>query len=203
MNEFSKETNHFFRKAQELLRLIEMKTLSLSSQTANVVLSLDLASNALGMPFCSLEEAVKLSSMPKAKYVSQKHTVEKLLNLKKPLSVTDICIKLELDDSIKQTALKLLQYYESQAQFNDANLNAQNLSMAVFQCCKWKKLKTNKMIPTLLAFCDLDKAKWKRLEELWNQWIEKEKPFDNLSKQCVEKENDGEVDLMSATLAEF
>lgn len=87
------------------------------------------------------------------------------------MTLDEICAQLEISDSIKTNALRLLTEYKKRNSFlNDIN-NAQYLTMAIHQSCKLKNIKNNRTTTKLIHLSRLNVKVWKRLEEEWNNWM--------------------------------
>lgn len=152
-----------------------MKTFT-ANDIAKKVLSIVYAANMLGS-YCDLEAAVKLSTLGHKEYSRQKQVFEKLLNLQKILNVGDLCIQLELSSQIKEAALKLLDAYKPKLRVQEDISKPEYITMAIYQTCKYMKLKGTKVRPKLLASSRLNNTQWKQLDETWDKWIETEKPL--------------------------
>ncbi|XP_063217355.1 origin recognition complex subunit 6 [Bacillus rossius redtenbacheri] len=90
------------KKAEELLRLLELKTASgcslAISEACRAVICLDLAAASLGVR-CEKAGAIKLSGVKKPVYLCSYHVVKKLLGLNEQLHVKDLCVRLDVEEA--------------------------------------------------------------------------------------------------------
>lgn len=131
-----------------------------------------------GTEFDHLDVATKLSGLKPKEYTRKKQLFEKLLGLTKQLKISDICCQLNLPESIQNDATNLIYLYKFATSYNDEMQSSHNMAMAIYQCCKYRKLKI-KIKSKLITIGNLDGSKWKRLEEQWDKWIETNEPFKN------------------------
>lgn len=134
-----------------------------------------------GSAFDHTDDAIKFSGVNKKEYARQKKVFDTLLGLKRHLPLSDICLQLELPQAIQTNAQRLLNAYKNSAKFTDNIQSAHCLAMAVYQCCKHKKMKLSKIKKKLTTLSNLDGSQWKRLEEQWDKWILTTKPFNEKS----------------------
>lgn len=158
------------------MRLIQLKHFKEASETAKVIFCIESASMVCGTEFNHADDVYKLSGLKPKDYARKKQFFDKLLGLSKQIRISDVCLQLDLPDTIQCDAKRLLDVYASTAKFADDAQSAHNITMAVHQCCKYRKIKT-KLRPKLIALSNIDAAKWKRLEEQWDKWIESAEPF--------------------------
>lgn len=170
-----KNCTHFCSKATELLRLIELKNFGNVLQTAKSIFCLESASMLCGTAFDYPIEAIKYSGLNKKEYFRHKNTFDTLLGLKRQLQLKDICLQLDLPQSIQTKAQHLLNSYQMSEKFTDNIQSAHCLTMAVYQCCKQQKIKSVKN--KLSALSGVDNSTWKHLEEQWDKWIVSAEPF--------------------------
>lgn len=129
-----------------------------------------------GTAFDHPDDAIRYSGLNKKEYARQKNTFDKLLGMNRQLKLKDICLQLELPQSIQTNAQRLLNAYEMSAKFKDDIQSAHCLTMAVYQCCKQQKIKS-KVKNKLVALSNLDGGQWKQLEDQWDKWIASAEPF--------------------------
>lgn len=170
----------FHRKANELLRLIALKNLRDVNEMAKVIFCIDSASMLCGTAFDHPEVAIRLSGLKPKDYAKKKQMFDKLLGLTKQIKVSDVCVQLEMPEGVQSLAEKLLDTYRLGGGFSDDIESPQNVAMAVYQCCKHRNLKV-KVKSKLIAISNIEPAKWKRLEEQWDKWIETAQPFSRSS----------------------
>lgn len=160
------------------------------NDTVKIILSIDCAANSCGNEF-DHDQAIKLSSLKKKDYNRQKELFEKLLDISKELSLTEICAQLELNDAIKNCATRLLtEFKKKQVYTNDVHSQKFLSSMAIYQSCKLKKCKTLHIKPKLIHISKLSLKLWKQLEQEWNEWIHKFSPLSDCKKiNCSSETN--------------
>lgn len=163
------------RKANERLRLIELRNMINAHRTAIVVFCLESASMSCGTPFDHSDDALKLTGLSKKEYSRQKKTFDKLLGLNRQLQLKDICLGLDLPQSIHVNAQRILNAYESNRKFTDDTRSAHCIAMAVYQCCKQQKIKSVKS--KLRDMSNLSKDQWNRLDEQWRKWMASAEPL--------------------------
>lgn len=174
-----------YRKSTELLRLINLKQ-SAWNETLKIVMSINCAADECGTDF-DHESAMKRCNLRKKEYNKQKELFEKLLNLSRGLSLSEICAQFELNDAMKNTAAQLLnEYKKRQTLLSDINSQQALSSMAIYQSCKLKKFKGLTSIKTkLIQLSKLNPNSWKQLETEWNSWIEKSSPLSEQKKHSI------------------
>lgn len=145
-----------------------------------------------GTAFVDQIEAIKYSGLNKKEYIRHKNTFEKLLGLKRHLQLKDICLQLDLPQTIQTKAQQLLNAYQMSEKFTDNIQSAHCLTMAVYQCCKQQKIKSVKN--KLSAISGVDNSIWKQLEERWNKWIVTAEPFKEKLVSNFNDENARKVD---------
>lgn len=163
-----------------------MKNFRDASDAAKTIFCLESASMLCGTEFEHMDDAIKLSGLNRKEYSRKKQLFDKLLDLSKKIHVIDVCIQLELPENIQNDAKRLLDQYKITSNFGDDVESAHYIAMAIYQCCKRRKMK--KFKTKLITLSKLEPNKWKRLEERWDKWIETCQPFktENASqtKQC-------------------
>ncbi|KAL2762502.1 origin recognition complex subunit 6 [Daubentonia madagascariensis] len=143
------------RKAEEYLRLSQVKCVGLSAhttETSNAVMCLDLAASCMK---CPLDRAylIKLSGLNKKTYQSCLKSFECLLGLDSNIGIRDLAVQFSCTEAVNM-ASKLLQSYESslpQTQQVDLDLSRPLFTTAaLLSACKILKLKVdkNKMVAT-------------------------------------------------------
>lgn len=146
-----------------------------------------------GTAFDFPDEAIRYSGLNQKEYARQKNTFDLLLGLNRQLKLKDICLQLELPQSIQTNAQRLLKAYERSAKFKDDIQSAHCLTMAVYQCCKQQKIK-QKVKNKLFALSNLDGGQWKQLEDQWNRWIASTEPFKEKSMPIINSETERTVE---------
>lgn len=170
----------YYRKAEELHRLIEMKTKHINS-TVKIILSIECAATILGQPY-EKEDAQKLTNLGGKEYKRQMEMFKKLLNINKQITVRDFCLRLELSTNIQESANQLLKAYRTQLHCDEDVNERQYVAMAVCLAAKYHKIKGNKVRREMKAQSGLNSSQWETLEERWTGWIEKAKPLDEKKK---------------------
>ncbi|XP_014723476.3 origin recognition complex subunit 6 [Equus asinus] len=143
------------RKAEEYLRLSQVKCIGLSAhttETSNAVMCLDLAASCME---CPLDRAylIKLSGLNKKVYQSCLKSFECLLGLNSNIGMRDLAVQFSCTEAVNM-ASKILQSYESslpQTQQVDLDLSRPLFTTAaLLSACKLLKLKVdkNKMVAT-------------------------------------------------------
>ncbi|XP_053438063.1 origin recognition complex subunit 6 isoform X2 [Nycticebus coucang] len=143
------------RKAEEYLRLSQVKCAGLSvltTETSSAVMCLDLAASCMK---CPLDRAylIKLSGLNKKIYQSCLKSFECLLGLDSNIGIRDLAVQFSCTEAVN-IASKLLQSYESslpKTQQVDLDLSRPLFtSAALLSACKILKLKVdkNKMVAT-------------------------------------------------------
>lgn len=155
--------------------MIGMKNTPISV-SAKIVFSIECAATLLGHDY-DMPMAIKLSGLNVKEYKRQMEMFKKLLDLKKQVSASDFCLKLELNGNVREAANKLLKAYRSQLLFGEDVNEARYVTMAVCCAAKQLKVKGNRIRRQMKAESGLSGAQWDQLEEKWNKWIEKEKPL--------------------------
>ncbi|XP_045389295.1 origin recognition complex subunit 6 [Lemur catta] len=143
------------RKAEEYLRLSQVKCIGLSAhttETSSAVMCLDLAASCMK---CPLDRAylIKLSGLNKKTYQSCLKSLECLLGLDSNIGIRDLAVQFSCTEAVNM-ASELLQSYESslpQTQQVDLDLSRPLFTTAaLLSACKILKLKVdkNKMVAT-------------------------------------------------------
>lgn len=154
------------RKAEEYLRLSQLKCVGLSAhttETSNAVMCLDLAASCMK---CPLDRAylIKLSGLNKKMYQSCLKSFECLLGLNSNIGIRDLAVQFSCTEAVNM-ASKILQRYESslpQTQQVDLDLSRPLFTTAaVLSACKILKLKVDKN--KMVAASGVKKAIFDRL----------------------------------------
>ncbi|XP_039736718.1 origin recognition complex subunit 6 [Pteropus medius] len=164
------------RKAEEYLRLSQVKCAGLSAhttETSNAVMCLDLAASCMK---CPLDRAylTKLSGLNKRTYLSCLKSFECLLGLSSNIGIRDLAVQFSCTEAVS-TAATLLQSYESslpQTQQEGLDLSRPLFtSAALLSACKILKLKVdkNKMVATSGVKKAIFDRLCKQLEKLGQQ----------------------------------
>ncbi|KAG8264214.1 Origin of replication complex subunit 6 [Homalodisca vitripennis] len=96
-------------KGYEYVRLLKLKRgagLVNMSDTCAMVICLNLAADKLNHTF-DKTQAVKLAAVTKKNYASLYHTVEKVLGLDKPVTVSELCVRLACTE-VSELAQRLI-----------------------------------------------------------------------------------------------
>ncbi|XP_029426397.1 origin recognition complex subunit 6 isoform X2 [Nannospalax galili] len=137
------------RKAEEYLRLSQVKCFGLSAhttETSNAIICLDLAASCMT---CPLDRAylIKLSGLNKKMYQSCLKSFECLLGLNSNIGIRDLAVQFSCTEAVN-LASKMLQSYESslpQTQQADLDLSRPLFTTAaLLSACKILKLKVDK-----------------------------------------------------------
>ncbi|KAM6161345.1 origin recognition complex subunit 6 [Erethizon dorsatum] len=137
------------RKAEEYLRLSQVKCAGLSAhttETSNALMCLDLAAACMK---CPLDRAylIKLSGLNKKMYQSYLKSFECLLDMNSNIGIKDLAVQFSCTEAVNM-ASKILQSYESslsQTQRVDLDLSRPLFTTAaLLSACKILKLKVDK-----------------------------------------------------------
>lgn len=179
-------------KANELYRLYDSKGSYVINDVAKIVFSIECATTLLNVEFDRDTARNKSTLKPKI-FEKEMQIFCKALQLTKSLQVVDLCIQLELDNNVKQAALKLLNEYKKQLPIQSDIMDAKYVTMAVHQACKHYKVKGGKIKKYLKEESRLNPMQWGKLEETWTKWIEKEQPLQNKPKVLKQIDEMGRV----------
>lgn len=153
-------------KAEEYLRIYHgkggIKTLN---DQAKTVLCFDLASTFLGKVF-DKEAALPLSGLKKSQYLNNLNTVEKLLDLKKDIKISDLCVQLGCT-AIKDDAEEILNKYKQLDKKIKDFEHPQYMAAAVYIACKAKKVSIEKS--HIISISRLKPSQWKELVSEFEQ----------------------------------
>ncbi|XP_066149989.1 origin recognition complex subunit 6 [Euwallacea fornicatus] len=184
------------KKCEEFLRLYQSKAVvkSLNNQ-AKIVLCLDLASQCLGRHI-DKETALLLSGFKKSLYQNHLNTLEKLLELDKIISISDVCVQLGCM-SIKEDAEAILGKYQKSGNFKDME-HPQYVAAATYLACKVKKIPLDKQ--KLVSISRLKPSQWKELVGSFEKLgMEKGRTTQKLSVDEDKNECAVEVDILKPT----
>ncbi|XP_004601031.2 origin recognition complex subunit 6 [Sorex araneus] len=154
------------RKAEEFLRLSQIKCAGLSAHTTetnNAIMCLDLAASYMKFP---LDKAylIKLSGLNKKTYQNYLKSFECLLGLNSNVGIRDLAVQFSCTEAVNM-ASKLLQRYEfslPQTQQEDLDLSKPLfVTAALLSACKILKLKVDKN--KMVAISGVKKAIFDRL----------------------------------------
>lgn len=161
-----------------MIRLLELRSSNVPLQIndyGKIVLCLDLASSLLGVDF-DKQQAIKLSSLRKSQYETNKRMFEKLLDLNKIPSVNDICVQLSINE-VTQKSDELLGLFKSVVGKNPDADHPQYAAMAVYQACRLLKKKVSKS--KLMSFSNLRAMQWQQLAQQWELMMTKHQKENN------------------------
>ncbi|KAJ8935423.1 hypothetical protein NQ314_012843 [Rhamnusium bicolor] len=123
------------RKAKEFLRVFQSKgSVKTLSDIAKTILCLDLASSYSGICF-DKDTALKLSGLKKSAYQNNLHTVEKVLELDKPLTISELCVQFNCT-VVKDLAEEILKKYKATDNKIKDLGHPQYVTASVYAACK-------------------------------------------------------------------
>uniref|UniRef100_A0A1B6FT33 Origin recognition complex subunit 6 n=1 Tax=Cuerna arida TaxID=1464854 RepID=A0A1B6FT33_9HEMI len=156
------------RKGYEYVRLLKLKRgagLVNMSDTCAMVICLNLAADKLAYTFDKIQ-AVKLAAVTKKNYASLYHTVEKVLGLDKPVTVSELCVRLACTE-VSELAQRLIDRYVRNRDEGLIKCPPIDLSHPMYACaavlaaCKYRKVKVKRE-----QLVDLSRIKAKNLDSL-------------------------------------
>lgn len=112
--------------------------------------------------------ALKLSGFKKPSYLNSRRLIEKLLDLNKPMGVSEIAIQLNLTEIQASSQTMLDRFVSSSDLRNIDTTHPQYGAMAVYQMCRLRKIKIQKT--KLISFSHLKPSQWSVLEKSWESW---------------------------------
>lgn len=118
--------------------------------------------------FCLQQTALKLSGFKRPSYLNSRRIVEKLLELSKPMGVSEICVQLSLTEIQSASQTLLDRFVSSSGLRNIDTTHPQYAAMAVYQMCRLRKIKIQKS--KLISFSHLKSSQWAVLEKSWDSW---------------------------------
>ncbi|CAH0551340.1 unnamed protein product [Brassicogethes aeneus] len=156
-------------KTREFLRVLSNKgSIKCLNENAKTILCFDLASILLGTPF-DKETAIKLSGLKKSLYNNNHNTLEKVLDLNKQLSISELCVQMSCT-VVKDIAEDIFDKYKNfDNKIKDLN-HPQYAAAAVFTACKLKHVGVNKS--QFATVSRLKPAQWKELTEEFKKFAE-------------------------------
>lgn len=92
--------------------------------------------------------------------------VEKILEISRPIKISDICIQLG-QTQICQLAEQLLEKYKSKMRDSTDSIHPQYAAMAIYQACLQQKVKIIKK--KIIDFSNLKSAQWESLAIQWTK----------------------------------
>ncbi|XP_043937828.1 origin recognition complex subunit 6 [Protopterus annectens] len=207
------------RKAEEFLRLSQIKCTGLSAHTtatSNAVMCLDIAATSLKHPL-DRDYLIKLSGLNKTVYQSCLKSLECLLGLDSNFGIRDLAVQYGCMEAVNMAAA-VLQRYEaslSDAQQNDLDLSKPLFTTAaLFTACKCMKIKVDKK--KLVVTSGVKKTIFDRLcsqlenfgqqikntNEEQDQQLDKEKRPKTLLERISQEEDDAPVSKQLKAAAE-
>ncbi|XP_013182689.1 PREDICTED: origin recognition complex subunit 6 isoform X1 [Papilio xuthus] len=158
------------RKAAELERLLQTKTIAGSNITDNskMVICLDLAANIYGVDL-DLKTAVKYSGLKQPTYVNSRKILENLLELNDDkISISFLCISLQCTE-VQALAEDILEEYKKKSKMDiDINL-PQYVCMAVYHACRINKVKITKS--KIIEKSRMKPSQWSKLDAEWSKFV--------------------------------
>ncbi|XP_018567571.1 origin recognition complex subunit 6 [Anoplophora glabripennis] len=155
------------KKAKEFIRAYHSKgSIKSLNDQAKTVLCLDLATSYSGTGF-DKETAIRLSGLKKSGYQNNLHTVEKILELDKQITVSELCVQLSCT-VIKDLAEEILSKYKDYSKMIHIS-HPQYVAAAVNAACKLKNIKIQKT--QLIVASHLKPAQWKELSNKFDKFV--------------------------------
>ncbi|XP_013138236.1 PREDICTED: origin recognition complex subunit 6 [Papilio polytes] len=158
------------RKAAELERLLQTKTIAGSNITDNskMVICLDLAANMYGVDL-DLKTSVKYSGLKQPTYINSRKILENLLELNDDkMSISFLCITLQCTE-VQKLAEEILEEYKKKSKMEiDINL-PQYVCMAVYHACRLNKVKITKS--KIIDKSRLKPSQWTKLDSEWTKFV--------------------------------
>ncbi|KAF7279705.1 hypothetical protein GWI33_006865 [Rhynchophorus ferrugineus] len=147
-------------KAEEYLRVYQSKSsIKTLNDQAKTVLCLDLAARFVGRGF-DKETALTLSGLKKSSYQNNLNTIEKLLELDRSVTISDLCVQLGCT-SIKDDAEMILNKYKQlDKKIKDLD-HPQYAAVATYLACRAKRISVDKN--GIAAASRLKPSQWKEL----------------------------------------
>ncbi|XP_018332919.1 origin recognition complex subunit 6 isoform X2 [Agrilus planipennis] len=178
-------------KGEEYYRVLLNKTLLRNlNNTAKAILCLELAATNLGVKFDRCV-GIKLSGFRKQVYQNHLHTIEKILDLDKPVTIKEICSQHNCRN-VESLAGEILEKFRIANNIPDDVVQSHYVTAAVYEACILKKIKVQKS--HFITASRLKSSKWKELESQFNELVKKEflsneeheenKGFDKLFEDC-------------------
>lgn len=149
------------RKAVEYIRILKSKNQVKLSDTAIIVLCLDLAALVFNLNF-DKDSALKLSGLKKSTYQNSLNNVKKVLDIDKPLTIAELCVQCNCTQA-KQMAENILQKYKESDYILGDSSHPQYIAAAVYTACKMQDLKPSNA--QFLLYSRLKQTQWKELTE--------------------------------------
>lgn len=146
--------------------------MKLLNDNAKTVFSLDLAYQILGLPFdVSSNSQYVFSGLKKKSYQTTKRTLEKILNLTKTVSISDLCFKHRIVDSsgVIEKAEKMFKTFKESYKKNVDFNHPQYAAIVVYTICKLEKIKVAKK--ELQESSNLKSNQWIMLEKEFDHWL--------------------------------
>ncbi|XP_044746130.1 origin recognition complex subunit 6 [Coccinella septempunctata] len=130
------------KKCQEFLRILQAKNTLKMSEQVQIIICLDLATSITGSAF-DKETALQLCSFKKSVYENNFHNIQKILDLDKPISINELCVKFSCTH-LKGEAEKLYSCYKQKDPKIKDDEHPQYAAAAVYTVCKLNNLKPSK-----------------------------------------------------------
>lgn len=165
----------FCRKAEELLRLFNLKNRVSINEVAKMVLSINCAATLLGVDFDN-DVALTMSGLNRKDYTRQLNLFKSLVDLNNMLDIVAVCIKLQLPNNVPVAAKKLLAEYTKELREQSDIKKPQYVAMAIFMAAK-PFIKVNKLKNNLREISQLTTVQWASQEEFWTKWMDEKKPL--------------------------
>lgn len=153
----------------------------IENEQVKIIFSIDCAAALHGIQ-CDIDVLLKYSGLKRNDYSNKRQKFEQSLCLAKKITLSEICAMLELNEIIQLDAEYLLGEYKRKLYLNDTDSLPLFMAMAVYQTCKVRNTKVSKTKLCSLKGMEAAKSSWKKLEDEWTQWMDKETPLANRNK---------------------
>nr|XP_022900333.1 origin recognition complex subunit 6 [Onthophagus taurus] len=156
-------------KGQEYLRVYQNKSSSLRlniPDSTKAVICLDLASKLSGVAF-DQQVALQLSGLKQRVYSAHLNTIEKFLDLDKPVTISEVCVQLSCTE-LKDFSENILEKYKDNFPHADIS-HPQYVAIAIWSASKTKNVKISKQ--SVIGISRLKMGQFKELEQKFNTFL--------------------------------